>query len=91
METQRNSVETPIGSATVMDGAVIGRGSSVGAGALVLEGMIVPPFSLVVGNPGKVRKTYPPNIIEKVIRRAAESYMERVRLYSSHLGVPPIE
>ena len=69
--------------ATVMNGAVIGHGSIVGAGALVLENTIVPPFSLVVGNPGKVRKTYPPDIIERVIRRAADSYMARVDMYTS--------
>lgn len=78
-------------NATVMNGAVIGRGSIVGAGALVLEGMIVPPFSLVVGNPGRVRKTYPPSIIEEVIRRAADSYMERVRLYRNQFGALPAE
>lgn len=68
--------------ATVMNGVVIGRGSIVGAGALVLEGMEVPPFSLVVGNPGKIRKTYEPEVIERVIRRAADSYMARVEMYS---------
>ena len=40
--------------ATILIRAVIGRGSVVGAGALVLEGMEVPPFSLVVGSPAKV-------------------------------------
>ena len=39
--------------ATILNRAVIGRGSVVGAGALVLEGMEVPPFSLVVGSPAK--------------------------------------
>ncbi|CAE7237862.1 unnamed protein product [Symbiodinium sp. KB8] len=39
--------------AIILNKAVIGRGSVVGAGALVLEGMQVPPFSLVVGSPAK--------------------------------------
>ncbi|CAE7764363.1 unnamed protein product [Symbiodinium sp. CCMP2592] len=44
--------------AVILNKAVIGRGSVVGAGALVLEGMQVPPFSLVVGSPAQVKKTY---------------------------------
>ena len=49
-----SSAEVLIGmGATILNRAVIGRGSVVGAGALVLEGMEVPPFSLVVGSPAK--------------------------------------
>ena len=73
--------------ATIMNGVEIGRGSIVGAGTLVLEDTVVPPFSLVVGNPGRVRKTYQPSIIEEVIRRAADSYLERVRLYSGQFSL----
>ena len=43
--------------ATILNRAVIGGGSVVGAGALVLEGMEVPPFSLVVGSPAKAWRT----------------------------------
>lgn len=42
--------------AVVMNGARIGAGSIIGAGAVVPEGMQVPPRSLVVGLPAKVRK-----------------------------------
>ena len=41
--------------ATVLDGAVLGEGCLVAAGALVPEGTVVPPYSLVVGVPGRVR------------------------------------
>ena len=41
-------------SATVLTGAHIGRGSIIAAGALVKEGDVIPPNSLVVGVPGKV-------------------------------------
>lgn len=44
-------------SATILNGAVIGQGSIIAAGALVKEHQIIPPFSLVVGVPGKVVKT----------------------------------
>ena len=43
--------------ATVMDGAVIGKRSIVGAGALVTQGTNVPPGSMVLGAPAKVKKT----------------------------------
>lgn len=43
--------------AIVMDRAHIGKGSVIGAGALVPEGMEIPPYSLVVGIPGKIKRT----------------------------------
>ena len=39
--------------ATILDDAVIGRGSVVGAGALVTQRTIVPPRSLVLGAPAR--------------------------------------
>ena len=42
--------------AIVLNGAVIGEESIVAAGALVPEGMQVPPRSLVMGAPAKVRR-----------------------------------
>ena len=41
--------------AIVLDGATVGEGVVIGAGALVVPGMDVPPHSLVLGTPGKVR------------------------------------
>lgn len=40
----------------VLDGAVVGEGALVGAGALVPEGMHVPPHTLVVGVPARVKR-----------------------------------
>ena len=40
----------------VLNGAKIGAGAVVAAGALVTEGMEVPPASLVMGTPAKVRR-----------------------------------
>jgi carbonic anhydrase/acetyltransferase-like protein (isoleucine patch superfamily) len=42
--------------ATVMNRSVIGAESLIAAGALITEGMVVPPRSLVAGVPGKVRR-----------------------------------
>lgn len=44
-------------NAVVLDYAVIGRGSIIGTGAVVKKGDIIPPFSLVLGVPGRVVKT----------------------------------
>lgn len=51
--------------AIVLNGARIGRGSIVAAGALIPEGMEVPPDSVVMGSPGKVRREVRPEERER--------------------------
>jgi len=41
-------------NAVVLMGCTIGHNSIIGAGAVVLEDTVIPPYSLVVGVPGKV-------------------------------------
>ncbi|MFT4028650.1 MAG: gamma carbonic anhydrase family protein [Protaetiibacter sp.] len=67
-------------NATVLNRAVIGRESLVAAGALVLEGTVVPPRSLVAGVPAKVRRELSDEEVDG-IRRNAASYRE---LASAH-------
>lgn len=43
--------------AILLNGSVIGTGSIVGAGAVVRENQVIPPYSLVVGVPGKIVKS----------------------------------
>jgi carbonic anhydrase/acetyltransferase-like protein (isoleucine patch superfamily) len=43
--------------AIILNGAVVGSDSIVAAGTLLTEGMVVPSRSLVMGSPGKVRRT----------------------------------
>ena len=43
--------------AIVLDGAVIGASSLIAAGSVVAPGTQVPPRSLVMGNPGRVKRT----------------------------------
>ena len=43
--------------AILLNGAHVGTGSIVAAGTLLVEGMNVPPRSLVMGSPGKVKRT----------------------------------
>src|SRR5262245_45884894 len=42
--------------AILLNGAHVGTGSIVAAGTLLVEGMNVPPRSLVMGSPGKVKR-----------------------------------
>ena len=43
--------------AVILNGAVIGEYSIVAAGTLVTERSVIPPRSMVMGSPGKVRRT----------------------------------
>jgi carbonic anhydrase/acetyltransferase-like protein (isoleucine patch superfamily) len=56
-----------------MNGAVIGTETLVAAGALVTEGMVVPPRSLVAGVPAKVRRELTEAEIAK-LHTNAETY-----------------
>jgi carbonic anhydrase/acetyltransferase-like protein (isoleucine patch superfamily) len=42
--------------AILLNGAHVGAGSIVAAGTLLVEGQRVPPRSLVMGSPGKVKR-----------------------------------
>lgn len=56
--------------AIVLNGARIGRGSIVAAGSLVPEGMEVPPESMVMGTPAKVRRAVTPEEKERFAENA---------------------
>ena len=43
--------------AILLNGATVGTGSIVAAGTLLVEGAKIPPRSLVMGSPGKVKRT----------------------------------
>lgn len=62
--------------ATLLNGSVVGSGSVVGAGALVSEGVEVPPHSLVLGVPGKVRRETT-EAERAAIARSAPGYVAR--------------
>jgi gamma-carbonic anhydrase len=64
--------------AILLNGCRIGGGSIVGAGTLVPEGMIVPPGSMVMGVPGKVRRSLTPEE-DASIKWYADNYV-RYRL-----------
>ena len=60
----------------VLDGAVVGELALVGAGALVPEGMRVPPRTLVVGVPARVKR----ELRADEIARLEESWKHYVEL-----------
>lgn len=66
--------------ATVLNGARIGEFSIIAAGALVPEGMVVPPYSLVMGVPAKVVRSIQDEQIQK-IKRNAETYVQLSKTY----------
>jgi carbonic anhydrase/acetyltransferase-like protein (isoleucine patch superfamily) len=71
--------------AIVMNQAIIGRGSVVAAGTVVLEKTIIPPFSLVTGLPGRIKKTYKnKKEAEKSRNTMAQSYMQSAQSFGSN-------
>ena len=70
--------------AIVLNGARIGRGSIVAAGALVPEDMEVPPDSMVMGTPAKVRRSVTPE--EKA--RFAENAQRYIRYRQDYREEP---
>jgi len=67
--------------AIVLNGAVVGEDSLIGAGAVVTEGMQVPPGSVVLGVPGKAIKQTTPAQREH-IRENAASYVKLAGEYA---------
>jgi carbonic anhydrase/acetyltransferase-like protein (isoleucine patch superfamily) len=68
--------------AIVLNGAKIGRHSIIGAGALVAEGKVIPPRSLVLGVPGKIVRELTAEDIAK-IEHAANHYVTAGIQYAS--------
>lgn len=62
-------------SATILDGAVIGKESIVGAGALVTKNKVFPPRSLIMGTPAKVIRELNDDEI-KELYASASRYVE---------------
>lgn len=61
--------------AIVLNGARVGRGSVIAAGALVPEGMEIPPESMVMGTPAKVKRA----VTEDEKQRFAENAQRYIR------------
>jgi carbonic anhydrase/acetyltransferase-like protein (isoleucine patch superfamily) len=66
----------------VLDGAVVGESALVGAGALVPEGMDVPPRTLVVGVPARVKRP----LTDEELARLDQSWRNYVALKEKYLA-----
>ena len=66
----------------VLDGAVVGENALVGAGALVGEGMRVPPRTLVVGVPARVKR----ELTDGEVARLEASWKHYVELKDIYLS-----
>ena len=66
--------------AVVLNHVVVGRGSIVGAGAVCVEGMHIPPHSVVLGVPGRVVMETTLEMRER-IARTVRSYLELQERY----------
>ena len=68
--------------AIVLNGAVVGRDCIIAAGALVTQGAVIPDGSMVMGAPGKVRRSLTPEEIASNAVAAA-GYRHESRLYKA--------
>lgn len=66
--------------AVILNDARIGEGSIIAAGAVIPEHTIIPPRSLVVGVPGKVKKSLGEED-QKMIARYAQNYLDYTAIY----------
>ena len=64
----------------VLNGAVIGENCLIGAGSLIPEGREIPAGSLVMGQPGKVKRELSEDDIQKLVW-AGDHYVEKSRQY----------
>lgn len=70
---------------TIMNGARIGTGSIIAAGTLIPEGVNVPPGSLFMGHPGKLRRELKKEDQDS-IDMYAQRYVEYKETYRSEAG-----
>ncbi len=74
--------------AILLNGVEVGEDSIVAAGTLLTEGMSVPPRSLVMGSPGKVRRELDDQEVAS-IRWYAERYVGYRLEYMAGVGAGP--
>lgn len=65
---------------TIMNHAVIGEEVLIAANTLITQGKVIPPRTLVMGNPGKVVRELNEQEVES-LRRSAEHYVAQSRRF----------
>ena len=72
--------------AVINDGAKLGEFSIIAAGAVILENVTIPPYSLVVGVPATVKSPTKERHTKR-IKQTANEYVQKAQLYlQSGLG-----
>jgi carbonic anhydrase/acetyltransferase-like protein (isoleucine patch superfamily) len=66
--------------AIILNGVRVGTGSIVAAGALIPERTVIPAGSLVMGSPGKVKRTLTAADLDSIAAYAAR-YVEYKNIY----------
>ncbi len=69
--------------AILLNGVHVGTGSIIAAGAVCTEGLVIPPNSLVLGVPARIRRQTTPEDRTR-IRKTVESYLELQEHYRAH-------
>ena len=77
--TLEDNVLVGIG-AVILNDARVGEGSIIAAGAVIPEHAVIPPRSLVVGIPGKVKRTLGEED-QKMILKYAQNYLDYTAIY----------
>jgi len=68
--------------AIVMNNVDVGEDCLIGAGALLTEGKVFPPRSLILGSPARVVRQLTDDDVEK-LRHATEHYVQSGQVYKS--------
>lgn len=68
--------------AIILNHAVIGKNCIIGAGALITQNTAIPDNSLVIGNPGKVKRVLTSDEIEGITENA-QHYVNEAERYRS--------
>ncbi len=71
-------------NAVILNGARIGKGCLIGANALITEKMVVPDGSVVLGSPGKIKRTLDA-AGQNELRKSADRYIENGQRYRKTL------
>ncbi len=75
-------------SATLLDYVEVGEGAIVAAGAVVLSGTKIPPYTLWAGVPAKFVKNVEPEQTNEINRKIAHNYAMYSSWYESPLNPP---
>ena len=65
---------------TLNEGVIVGEFSLIAAGAMVLENMKIPPRSLLMGNPARIRGEISERHVE-LIKLSSSTYVDKLKLY----------